>query len=74
MLHKSSFRAEQRIKLPHDCRPGNTTTCRAGALCVDAGRDFTGRINGNTIEGTVKGATSGAWNATRVGGKPAPAK
>ena len=23
-------------------------------------------LNGNTIEGTVKGATSGAWNATRA--------
>jgi precorrin-6B methylase 2 len=40
------------------------------------GADYTGRVSGNTIEGTVKGANSGSWSATRVAAKPAavPAK
>ena len=59
---------------------GNTVMITNGRVRGDqvsftAGNsDYTGRINGNTIEGTVRGATSGAWNATRVNGKPAAAK
>jgi len=28
---------------------------------------YTGRVNGNTMEGTVKGGSGGAWTATRAG-------
>jgi hypothetical protein len=30
------------------------------------GAQYTGRVNGNTIEGTVKGGSNGKWSATRV--------
>jgi hypothetical protein len=30
------------------------------------GAQYTGRVNGNTIDGTVKGGSNGKWSATRV--------
>ena len=33
--------------------------------------EYTGRVNGATIEGMVKGANAGAWSATRTSAKPA---
>ncbi len=60
---------------------GNTLAVRNGRLRGDqlsfsAGNsEYTGRVNGATIEGTVKGANAGAWSATRTSAKPpAPAK
>jgi precorrin-6B methylase 2 len=60
---------------------GNTLPVRNGRLRGDqlsfsAGNsDYTGRVNGVTIEGTVKGGNAGAWSATRTNAKvPAPAK
>jgi hypothetical protein len=29
------------------------------------GAQYTGRVIGNTIEGTITGATNGRWSATR---------
>jgi len=55
---------------------GNTMTIANGRLRGDqlsfrAGdAEYTGRVNGDTIEGTVKGSSSGSWNATRTS-KPA---
>ncbi|MBI4191104.1 MAG: class I SAM-dependent methyltransferase [Betaproteobacteria bacterium] len=57
---------------------GNTVMIANGRLRGDqlsfsaGGAEYTGRVNGNAIEGTVKGASSGSWSATR-GGKPAAA-
>ena len=34
------------------------------------GVDYAGRVNGNTMSGTIGGAAGGTWTATR-GGKPA---
>jgi len=57
---------------------GNTTAISNGRLRGDqlsfaaGGSQYTGRVNGNTIEGTVKGGSPGSWSATR-GGKPAAA-
>ena len=31
------------------------------------GAQYTGRVNGNTIEGTVKGGSKRTWSATRAG-------
>ena len=31
------------------------------------GAEYTGKVNGNSIEGTVKGRSPGTWTATRVG-------
>ncbi|MBI2289584.1 MAG: methyltransferase domain-containing protein [Betaproteobacteria bacterium] len=61
---------------------GNTLAVANGKLNGDqisfgAGNsEYTGRVNGNTIQGTVKGGSSGNWNATRVGksSAAAPAK
>jgi precorrin-6B methylase 2 len=50
---------------------GNTETMVAGKLRGDqisfiAGNaEYTGRVNGNTIEGMVKGSSAGSWSATR---------
>src|ERR1019366_3741921 len=50
---------------------GNAETMVADKLRGDqisfiAGNaEYTGRVNGNTIEGTVKGSSSGSWSATR---------
>ena len=33
--------------------------------------DYTGRVSGNGMEGTSKGASSGPWNATRTSATPA---
>ena len=57
---------------------GNTVMIANGRLRGDqlsfsaGGAEYTGRVNGNTIEGTVKGSSSGSWSATRAG-KPAAA-
>jgi len=59
---------------------GNTLTVANGRLNGDqisfsAGNsEYTGRVNGNTIQGTVKGASSGSWSATRIGASSAAAK
>ena len=61
---------------------GNTLTIANGRLRGDqisfsaGGAEYTGRVNGNTIQGTVNGSSSGSWNATRVGANLAatPAK
>ena len=56
---------------------GNTLTIANGRLRGDqisfsAGNaEYTGRVNGNTMQGTVKGSSSGSWNATRVGASSA---
>ena len=48
---------------------------RGDQLTFTAGNsEYTGRVSANTIEGTVKGASSGTWSATRVSAnKPAAA-
>jgi len=59
---------------------GNTLTVANGKLNGDqisfsAGNsEYTGRVNGNTIQGTVKGASSGSWSATRISASSAAAK
>ena len=56
---------------------GNTLTIANGRLRGDqvsfsAGNaEYAGRVNGNTIQGTVKGSNSGSWSATRVGASSA---
>ncbi len=51
---------------------GNSTTIanvrlRGDQISFSAGHaEYTGRVNGNTIEGTLKGGSSGAWSATRI--------
>jgi SAM-dependent methyltransferase len=56
---------------------GNSVAVRNGKLRGDqltfsAGNsEYTGRVNGTTIEGTVKGTNAGAWSATRTSAKPA---
>ena len=59
---------------------GNTLTVANGRLNGDqisfsAGNsEYAGRVNGNTIQGTVKGGSSGSWSATRVSTSSAAAK
>ena len=59
---------------------GNPVTITNGKLRGDqisfsAGNtEYTGRVNGNNIEGTMRGASSGPWHATRATAKPAAAK
>ena len=54
-------------------RNGNVTTPISGKLNGDqisftaGAAQYTGRVNGNAIEGTVKGGNDGKWSATRVG-------
>jgi precorrin-6B methylase 2 len=54
-------------------RNGNVTTPISGKLNGDqisftaGGAQYTGRVNGNAIEGTVKGGSDGKWSATRAG-------
>jgi SAM-dependent methyltransferase len=54
-------------------RNGNVTTPISGKLNGDqisftaGGAQYTGRVNGNAIEGTVKGGSNGSWSATRAG-------
>ena len=48
---------------------------RGDQISFSAGNtEYTGRVNGNTIEGTMRGASSGPWHATRAAAKPAVAK
>jgi SAM-dependent methyltransferase len=61
---------------------GNTLQIANGRLRGEqlsfsaGGAQYTGRVNGNTIEGNVKGGSQGNWSATRGGAKSAmaPAK
>ena len=52
---------------------GNVITPISGKLNGDqisfsgGGAQYTGRVNGNAIEGTVKGGSNGKWTATRGG-------
>ena len=54
-------------------RNGNVTTPISGKLNGDqisftaGGAQYTGRVNGNAIEGTVKGGSNSSWSATRTG-------
>src|SRR5499425_3452186 len=54
-------------------RNGNVTTPISGKLNGDqisftaGGAQYTGRVNGNAIEGTVKGGSNGSSSATRAG-------
>jgi hypothetical protein len=54
-------------------RNGNVITPISGKLNGDeisftaGGAQYTGRVNGNTIDGTVKGGSSSKWTATRGG-------
>ena len=56
---------------------GNTLTIANGRLHGDqisfsaGGAEYTGRVNGNTIQGTVKGGRSGSWTATLGGANSA---
>jgi precorrin-6B methylase 2 len=48
---------------------------RGDQISFNAGNtEYTGRVNGNSIEGTMRGASSGAWHATRTSAKPVAAK
>ena len=55
-------------------RSGNVSTPISGKLTGDqisftAGiTQYTGRVNGNAMEGTVNGGSNGRWSATRAGG------
>src|SRR5215471_6635219 len=52
---------------------GNVITPISGKLNGDeisftaGGTQYTGRVNGNTIDGSVKGGSNGTWTATRAG-------
>src|SRR5262245_5039942 len=52
---------------------GNVITPISGKLNGDeisftvGGAQYTGHVNGNTIDGTVKGGSNGKWTATRAG-------
>jgi hypothetical protein len=54
-------------------RNGNVTTPISGKLNGDeisftaGGAQYTGRVNGNTIDGSVKGGNNSKWTATRAG-------
>jgi len=54
-------------------RNGNVATPISGKLNGDqisftaGGAQYTGRVNGNAIDGTVKGGNNGTWSATRAG-------
>ncbi len=54
-------------------RNGNVTTPISGKLNGDqisftaGAAQYSGRVNGNAIEGTVKGGSDGKWSATRAG-------
>jgi hypothetical protein len=58
---------------------GKTTSITNGKLNGDqitftaGGAQYSGRVNDNRIEGTVKGGTNGKWSATRTG-KPASSR
>jgi hypothetical protein len=53
-------------------RNGNVITPISGKLNGDqisftaGGSQYTGRVNGNAIEGTVKGGSNGSWSAQRT--------
>jgi hypothetical protein len=53
-------------------KSGNVATPVSGKLNGDqitfsaGGAQYTGRVNGNSIEGTVKGGKNGNWSATRA--------
>jgi SAM-dependent methyltransferase len=53
-------------------RNGNVATPFSGKLNGDqisftaGGSQYTGRVNGNAIEGTVKGGSNGSWSAQRT--------
>jgi precorrin-6B methylase 2 len=55
-------------------RNGNVSTPISGKLNGDqisftaGGAQYTGRVSGNAMEGTLKGGSNGKWSATRAGG------
>ena len=62
------------LKAGDNTVPVRNGKLRGDQLSFSAGNsDYTGRVNGTTIEGTVKGANAGAWSATRTSTKPATA-
>ena len=48
-------------------KPITSASLRGDTIAFAAdGREYSGRVNGDRIEGSVKGSTSGKWSATRV--------
>ena len=48
--------------------PISNASLRGDQISFAAGSaQYTGRVNGNTIEGSVKGSSPGSWSATRAG-------
>lgn len=48
-------------------KPITSATLRGDAISFTSdGREYSGRVSGDRMEGTVKGSTSGKWSATRV--------
>lgn len=48
-------------------KPITAASLRGDAISFSAdGREYSGRVAGDRMEGTVKGSTSGKWTATRV--------
>ena len=54
---------------------GDTVAIETGRLRGDqitftaGGTEYTGRVSGGTMDGSMRGANSGNWSATRLGGK-----
>jgi hypothetical protein len=62
------------LKAGDNTVPVRNGKLRGDLLSFSAGNsEYTGRVNGTTIEGTVKGANAGAWSANRTSTKPAAA-
>jgi SAM-dependent methyltransferase len=59
--------AFQKIEGSLGGKPITASSLRGDAISFAAdGREYSGRITGNRMEGTVKGSASGTWSATRV--------
>ena len=54
---------------------GGQATAVTGRLRGDqisfsaGGAEYTGRVNGSTIEGSIRGGSGGSWTATRLSGR-----
>ena len=71
---KQAFQAvEGTLRTANGTAPIRNGMLRGDQLSFSSGgANYTGRVSGSRIEGTVKGSASGSWNASLRAGDPAP--
>ena len=73
-LRQDFQKVEGTLKVNERLSPVSGTLSGDQLRFVTGGAEYTGRVSGSRIEGTVQGTVSGSWSASRASDPVAPAK